>query len=604
MQKKVFHSSKAEKDPLKNSYISTTRMKKFLFLFLLINISVFAQVDLINPKLTTPKDPFFNKTVDPKEPPAEKIKIIHSDGFQKDPLQYEGNQFFYGNVQISNQGSILTADKVIFYKEDNFVKAIGNVVLVTSDGNRITSGEMEYDGNTQRGIARKNVVLTDPKQTIRTETLYYDRVTNLAYFNTGGNITDGQNNMYTNSATYDLNTKFIDFVGNVKIDNAEYTVQGNKIKQDQNTNTAVFSGPTTITNKQNPSNRIYTENGTYKMTQKEVYLNKNSKIYYNGKILTGDKMYFNQNTGYGTSKGNVTLDDPKENRYIKGGYGEIYQFKDSAMVTEKPYAVKVMQKDSLYFSAQKILTYQKADSSLVKKSFLRAYKKARFFKSNAQARADSLSFNETDGVMHLNGAPILWSGAKQVTGDKIDVFFDTKKEFIDSLKVIGNAFTISKADSLNLKDEFNQIKGKLINVYYKENQVKLAKVIGNAQAITYADDDNKKTGILERIGVALSTCGTIEADFTDQKIQIISCNIGANSDIYPMSKIAKKQRFFPDFNWNTKDRLLKWQDIFVDSPNYPEIVYTSDDSIYQKAEDARKKIEEKNKPKVIKRERR
>ena len=42
-----------------------------------------------------------------------------------------------------------------FLSKENFVKAIGNVVLVTSDGNRITAEEMEYDGETQRGIARK-----------------------------------------------------------------------------------------------------------------------------------------------------------------------------------------------------------------------------------------------------------------------------------------------------------------------------------------------------------------------------------------------------------------------------------------------------------------
>lgn len=579
-------------------------MKKFLFLFILFSISAFGQVDLINPKNPVEKDPFFNKTVDPKAAPAEKVHHTHSDRFGKDPLRYDGNPFFEGNVKFEHQGSTLTADIVILYQEQNFVKAIGNVKLINPDGSVITAGEMEYDGETQRGIARKNVILTDPKQTIKTETLYYDRLSNKAYFNTGGTIYANNSVTYVKNATYNTATKIINLTNNIKIENDQYTLIGDNIVQDQNTNIATINGPTTITNKKNISNVIYTEKGTYNQNSKEVYLNKNSKIYYNSKVLTGDTMYFNQITGFGTSKGNVTLDDPKENRYIKGGYGEIYQFKDSAMVTEKPYAVKILKEDSLYFSAQKILTFQKPDSTLVKKSFLRAYKKARFFKSNAQARADSISFNETDGVMHLNGAPILWSGAKQVTGDKIDVFFDTKNEFIDSLKVVGNAFAISKADSLNLKDEFNQIKGKLMTVYYKENEVKLAKVIGNAQAITYADDDKQKTGIPQRIGVALSSCGTIEADFTDQKIQIISCNIGANSDIYPMSKISKKQRFFPDFNWNTKDRLLKWQDIFEDSPNNPEIIYTSDDSIYQQAEAERKKLEEKNKPKEIKRERR
>ena len=340
------------------------------------------------------------------------------------------------------------------------------------------------------------------------------------------------------------------------------------------------------------------------MNSKEVYLKKNSRINYNGKILTGDDLYFNQITGFGKGKGNVTLRDPQEKRYMKGEYGEIYEKKDSAMMTEKPYAVKILEKDSMYFSAERILAYQKIDDQnpLKKKSFLRAYKKSRMFKSNIQVRADSLSFNETDGIMHLDGKPIAWSGEKQITGDKIEAYFDTENEFIDSLRVIGNAFAISKADSLNMKDEFNQVKGKLMNVYYKQNEINLAKVIGNAQAITYADDQNEKTKEVERIGVALSTCGTIEALFEDRKVQIISCNIGANTDIYPMSQISREKRFFPDFNWNTKDRLKTWKDIFLDSPGYEATVYEADDALFnaaQKSIDDAKAKEEAKKPKRV-----
>lgn len=550
------------------------------------------------------KDPFFGKA--PAKTPTEKVKLIHSDFFQKALDKYEGNPYFSGNVQFSHQGSLLTADEVIFYQEQNFVKAIGNVKLQNADGSVITSGEMEYDGNTQKGIARKNVVLTDPGQTIKTEILYYDRVSNNAYFNTGGTIAKDGNVMYTKSANYDLNSRIIDFTGNVKIDNAEYTVDGDNIVQNQNTNTATFNGPTTITNKKDPGNIVYTEKGTYNMNSKEVYLKKNSRINYNGKILTGDDLYFNQITGFGTGKGNVTLRDPKENRYMKGGYGEIYKNKDSAMMTDKPYAVKILEKDSMYFSAQRILAYQKIDEidPIKKKSFLRAYRKARMFKTNIQLRADSLSFNETDGIMHLDGNPIAWSDEKQVTGDQIKAYFNTENEGIDSLKVIGNAFAITKADSVNLKDEFNQIKGKLMIIYYKDNQINLAKVIGNAQAINYADDQNEKTKEVERIGVALSTCGTIEALFEDRKVQIISCNIGANTDIYPMSKISREKRFFPDFNWNTKDRLRKWQDIFLDSPEYETIKYESDDALYNAAQktvdDAKAKEEAKNPKRVRK----
>ncbi|WP_226065331.1 OstA-like protein [Kaistella polysaccharea] len=576
-------------------------MKKLFVFFLFISAHFFAQINT-QPQQDLVKDPYFNNAQTGAT--AEKVKLIHSDFFQKALDKYNGNPYFSGNVQFAHQGSILTADVVIFYQEQNFVKAIGNVRLQNADGSVITSGEMEYDGNTQKGIARKKVLLTDPGQTIQTETLYYDRLSNKAYFNTGGTITKDGNVMYTKSATYDLNSRIIDFTGNVKIDNPEYTVEGVNIVQNQNTNTATFNGATTITNKKNPSNLIYTEKGTYNMNSKEVYLKKNSRIHYNGKLLTGDDMYFNQITGFGTAKGNVTLRDPRENRYMKGGYAEIYEKKDSAMMTEKPYAVKILEKDSMYFSADRILAYQKIDEQnpLKKKSFLRAYRKARMFKSNIQLRADSLSFNETDGIMHLNGNPIAWSGEKQITGNKIEAYFDTENEFIDSLRVIGDAFAISKADSLNLKDEFNQVKGKLMTVYYEKNDVKLAKVIGNAQAITYADDRNEKTKEVERIGVSLSTCGTIEAEFEDRKVQIISCNIGANVDTYPMSLISREQRFFPDFNWNTKDRLRTWRDIFVDSPNYEEIQYEANDVLYkaaQKAIDEEKAKEEAKKPKRV-----
>ena len=573
--------------------------KTFFLLWLLVCVRLFSQV-MPNQNQGLVKDPFFSNQK-PQTEPSQKVQHKHSDTFGISPTKYDGNPVFSGNVVFEHQGSVLTADEVIFFQKENFLKAIGNVVLTTADGNRITAEEMEYDGNTQRGIARKNVVLTDPKQTIKTETLYYDKIPNTAYFNTGGTIYSNDGTvMYTKTATYYLNTKMIDFVGRSNIENDKYTIVSDNIKTNQNTGVSDFFGPTTIRSKENPRNYVYTELGTFNSKTNESFLNKNSKIYYNDKTLTGDKLYFNRNTGFGKGNGNVTLEDPKENRYIKGGYGEIYEKKDSAMITDKPYAVKILSKDSIYMSAQKFLTFQKPDSAnqLKKKSFLRAFRKVRIFKTNMQARADSLSWNETSGEMHLMRKPILWMGVKQVTGDEIRVYTNPEKEITDSVRVLGNAFAISKVDSLNLKDEFHQVKSRNMMVYLKNNAIDSAKAVGNAQAITYADDTNEKTKAITRIGITLSTCGEIIAEFINKKIETIACNIGANQDTYPMSKIAKDQRFFKDFNWNTKDRPQKWTDIFLDTPNYPEKVYESDNSLFDKAQAERKKLEEKNKPKT------
>ncbi|MFY1047039.1 OstA-like protein [Chryseobacterium sp. GP-SGM7] len=579
-------------------------MRLILFLIFFISSFTLAQV---TPK-PAQRDPYLQNPVKNQpqnSKPTQKVKIIHADEIIKDPAQYDGNQYLKGKVVIEHQGSILSADEVIRYEEENFIRAIGNVKLQNSDGSVITSNEMEYDGNTQKGVARKNVVLTDPKGTIiKTETMYYDRVSNQAYYNTGGTINDGKSTTYSKSATYFLTTRTIDLTGRVRIVDKDYTLEGDNVVQNQNTNIVTINGYTVITNNKNPKNRIVTDKGTHNMNTKESFLTKNSRIYYNDKILTGDEIYYNQLTGFGKATGNVTIDDPLEKRYVKGGYGEIYEKKDSSMMTKSPYAVKILEKDSIYFASEKILTYQKPDTADItkKKSYLRAFKKARIYKSNAQGRADSIAFNETDGIMHMYKDPILWSGEKQVTGDKIEAYFNTETEYIDSLKVIGNGFAIAKVDSLNLVDEFHQVKGKLMTVDYEGQDIKEIKVIGNAEAITYADEDNKQTQTKERIGITLSTCGIIGALFEGRFLQIISCSVGAAAKTYPMSKIAPDQKKFEDFNWNTKDRIRKWQDILVDSPNNEEIKYEANDTLYNKikeAADKEKAKEEAKKPKRV-----
>jgi hypothetical protein len=83
---------------------------------------------------------------------------------------------------------------------------------------------MEYDGNTRK-VLPKNVVLTDPKgTTIKTETMYYDRLANQAYYNTGGTINDGKSTMYSKSATYFLTTVRL-ILRRVKIVDREYTLK-------------------------------------------------------------------------------------------------------------------------------------------------------------------------------------------------------------------------------------------------------------------------------------------------------------------------------------------------------------------------------------------
>lgn len=53
-----------------------------------------------------------------------------------------------------------------------------------------------------------------------------------------------------------------------------------------------------------------------------------------------------------------------------------------------------------------------------------AYHRARFFKQDLQGVADSMVFVESDSMMYMYRKPIVWSGERQVTGNRIDVHFN------------------------------------------------------------------------------------------------------------------------------------------------------------------------------------
>jgi hypothetical protein len=112
--------------------------KNLFLLFILFAHFRLAQIDKLNPKTLAYQRYFLQKRKYTNAAPTQKIKQIHSDSINRKPDLYGGNMFFDGNVEFQHNGAVLTANRVVFYQKENFVKAIGNVVLVTSDGNRIT----------------------------------------------------------------------------------------------------------------------------------------------------------------------------------------------------------------------------------------------------------------------------------------------------------------------------------------------------------------------------------------------------------------------------------------------------------------------------------
>lgn len=489
-------------------------------------------------------------------PKKEMVHLINADKEQRIPGKYNGNILLSGNVKLEHKGTTLMADSAIMYQKENYVEAFSNVHMKNAKYD-LSAQKLTYNANTELAVATEDVVLRDAEQTLYTDKLEYDRKTNKAYYNTGGTIVSKDNTINSKVGVYDVNTKVNTFDSEVVVNNKDYYITSENVKYNSQGDYIEFFDNTNIQSKKNATQFIRTDKGKYYLNKKEAFLVNRSSIHSEGKSITADTLYYDQIKSYGRGIGRVLIDDPKENRYIKGGFGEVFKEMDSAYVTKRALAVRAFEKDSLYLHADTLMAIGKDSMSYVK-----AYYNANFFKSNLSGKGDSIGFSESNGTISLFGSPVIWSDMRQVVGDTIIVFINMKYEQLDSIQVKGNAFASSKRDSIH-KEQFNQVKSKNMSGVFVEERLEWVQAYENAQSLTYMEDEDKDTKLKELVGVNRSDCGIIKAKFDEGKLNIISCEIDQQSKFYPPEFYSKDMYFLPKFLWREKERFLRWQDIFI-----------------------------------------
>ena len=87
------------------------------------------------------------------------------------------------------------------------------------DSIEMNSGKMDYDGNTKLAKAWEKVDLTNGQMRLTTDTLYFNREKQEAYYNSGGKVVDSANVLTSKVGTYFITPKKYQFQRNVHIDN-------------------------------------------------------------------------------------------------------------------------------------------------------------------------------------------------------------------------------------------------------------------------------------------------------------------------------------------------------------------------------------------------
>ncbi len=474
------------------------------------------------------------------------IRIENSDFLDISEKEVPGAIVLTGNVIIVHEGVRMTCNKAYHFTKSNFVKIFGNVNMVQGDTLFMNSKYAEYNGNTKFAYATGDVVMRDPKMTLATDTINFDRNSQQAYYNSKGTIQDPENTLVSNSGKYYLNEKKFQFLDAVTVTNPRQTIKTNHLDYYTNSGHAYVFGPSTITS---ASNTIYTTKGFYDTKKDEGKLQKGSKITYKDRLIEGDDIYYDRKLDFARAKNNVKVTDTINHFVIKGHYAEVYKQKDSMFITKKAVAITLFEKDSVYFHAKKLLVTGKPENRIIRGS-----NNARFFKKDMSGKCDSIHYNQKVGLTQMIGKPILWNGKNQMTGDVMHLISDAKTEKIDSLKVLNNAFIISK-DTIG--DGFNQVKGQNLFGKFKDNKLHEVDVIKNTEVIFYMRNEKN-----ELIGINKNVSSKINMILEGNTIETITFFTNVDGIIYPEEELPENARKLKGFIWRGDEQILTKEAIF------------------------------------------
>ena len=475
----------------------------------------------------------------------KKLEIINSNFSFFDADVNPDARRLVDSVIFKHDGATMFCDSAWHYFKENRFEAFGNIHINQGDTLHLYGDNLEYIGKENIAIVKGNIVLKDEQVHLTTEQLHYDLSSKIASYFTGANILSGENNLHSIKGNYYSERKMLLFKKDVLLKNPKYTIECDTLKYHTVNEVAYFLGPTKINN---DNNFIYCENGWYNTQSDISQFNKNAYLWTRNQCLSGDSLYYDRNRGYGLAIRNVAILDTLNDYIVSGHWAEYFEKEDSSIITENTLLALIMDSDSLFLHGDTI----KGTLDKSGKRLLKAYNHVKFFSKDLSGKCVYLTYSVSDSTIRLFEEPVLWSSDYQLSGNSISLQMVNNQ--IHSLLLENNAFIISEG-SPRL---FNQIKGREMLGYFKNNELRKIDVLGNGETIYVLKDESELI-----TGVNTVSCSEMRIDVKEKNIQRISFQKEPDATLYPYKELPEKWKVLKGFSWRKSEKPLAKEDIFL-----------------------------------------
>ena len=461
-----------------------------------------------------------------------------------------------GNVELKNRSVTLVTDS-LDYDVNSQLGWYTTGGQLDDDVNTLTSIYGEYSPSTKVARFRNDVLLVNRKDGYRliTDELEYNTSTHIADINSTTRIEGANDTIYTTRGWYNTTT-----------DHAQLTARSTIVHRDSSSNVTTLEGDSIIYDRISHISRAFMFRDAAK------------------------------------HKAPMILTDTARKVILIGGYGEYNDSTRSAYSTEYPLLMEFSRPDTLFLRADTIFSFieteridtippspslqednevspdltdfinipndsispadsiPSADSislgdsisppatPLISDSVAKAPPRefhvaraigcARFFNQDIQGVADTLLFKEQDSILYMFRKPIIWSGERQVYGNRIDVHFN---DSTPDWALLPNAGMLAEYIE---EDFYNQLTGSRMKAFLENKNLKRLEVEGNVIAILLPQE---KDSSYNKLVHAESSYLTLDMDGKEMKHLIMWPEVSGT--VTPLFEVKKSEQYIEGFRW-------------------------------------------------------
>lgn len=462
-----------------------------------------------------------------------------------------------GNVNFLYQGNKMYCDSAHYFEKKQIVKAYGRVHINKRDTLNLFCDSLLYNGKTRRAKLWGNVRVRDNEYKLTTDTLEYDVRASQAVYKYGGRVESilSQEVLTSQVGYFHPESKNFFFSNNVNYRSQDVKMTTDTLRYRYSEKKTYFYGPTNIDTK---GTKIYCESGWYNTETEEGMLRTNAEIRREKDLIRGDTLIYLPKEGTSIGRGNVFYSDSTQKMSFKGDYAYISDSLHYSLLTGHALAIKEMDDDTMYVHADTLYSF-KEDSV----EYMRAYRNASIYSTKFQCRADSISYTPNEDKMELFRDPIVWSNGVELKGDSMEL--QLSDSILHKVLIKNKGSVIMSVDDEKL---FNQIGGKEIIAYFRDNDLYRTYVNGNAITIFYPEEETKtdSTIVKERMGMNRLYSSTLRIDIDSNEVSGITYLDEPDGVFYPIDQIDEEEQFIQGFEWKDVLRPRTWEDLLKEKP--------------------------------------